>query len=503
MEESIKLSYEQGKSGSPSLLISISIGFSLFWMVFYTTLLYDPFIPLGEYKIGPAYPLAAAMLIGFAITDLTISKLCDFFSKEQGHKTMQAIVYTYGVLPSLVLLSHLVGNICLHPAFSLVAWFIMGIGLACMLALWSELLSAFTKGFASKAIAISACIGALLFFIASNMPVIVGVITLCVASPLSYTVLWLAEKEVPGAPYVPRAESLKRHKLTRPIDALNTLYGVVFGVSIYGLAKEEPSVMLFGLIALALAAGAAFMIPFLNKNTDRMMHGQVQKIIFPLLVIGLLPLSLMNKYITLACLLVIVTAYVCLTLVNLDSLYCLVKRYKTSTLYLVGRGHSPILVGVAAGYLIGYTATVTGVMKADYLSMISLVLVVLLSIFITIIKFDPDHLQIEHSQAEEAQAKRALEEQTREALEELQRAAAPEGGRWKAKCAYLAEKHGLSAREFEVFELLAKGRGTSYIQDRLYISPHTVKTHTYKIYKKLDVSSREELLTLIEKTHID
>ena len=53
-----------------------------------------------------------------------------------------------------------------------------------------------------------------------------------------------------------------------------------------------------------------------------------------------------------------------------------------------------------------------------------------------------------------------------------------------------------------MFVLLAKGRGTAYIQDKLYISPHTVKSHTYKIYRKLGVSSREELLTLVENADV-
>ena len=46
--------------------------------------------------------------------------------------------------------------------------------------------------------------------------------------------------------------------------------------------------------------------------------------------------------------------------------------------------------------------------------------------------------------------------------------------------------------------LLAKGRGIEHIQNKLYISGHTVKTHTYNIYKKMGIGSREELLDAIE-----
>ena len=73
-----------------------------------------------------------------------------------------------------------------------------------------------------------------------------------------------------------------------------------------------------------------------------------------------------------------------------------------------------------------------------------------------------------------------------------------EPGHWKACCATLAERYGLSPRETEVFYYLAKGRGIEHIQNKLFISSHTVKTHTYNIYRKMNVGSREELLDIIE-----
>ncbi len=46
--------------------------------------------------------------------------------------------------------------------------------------------------------------------------------------------------------------------------------------------------------------------------------------------------------------------------------------------------------------------------------------------------------------------------------------------------------------------LLAKGRGIEHIQNKLFISSHTVKTHTYNIYRKMGINSREELLDATE-----
>lgn len=63
----------------------------------------------------------------------------------------------------------------------------------------------------------------------------------------------------------------------------------------------------------------------------------------------------------------------------------------------------------------------------------------------------------------------------------------------------IAKEFGLSKRETEVFALLAKGRDTAYIQEKLFISSGTVCSHRDRIYRKLDVHSRQELLDLVEE----
>ena len=68
----------------------------------------------------------------------------------------------------------------------------------------------------------------------------------------------------------------------------------------------------------------------------------------------------------------------------------------------------------------------------------------------------------------------------------------------KEACALLAVKHDLSPREAQVFELLAHGRNTESIQERLYISKHTVRSHVSHIYTKLDVHSHQELIDYVE-----
>jgi len=54
---------------------------------------------------------------------------------------------------------------------------------------------------------------------------------------------------------------------------------------------------------------------------------------------------------------------------------------------------------------------------------------------------------------------------------------------------------GLSKREIEVLELVAKGTGNKTIADTLKISESTVKTHIQSIFQKLDVNDRTEAVT--------
>lgn len=62
----------------------------------------------------------------------------------------------------------------------------------------------------------------------------------------------------------------------------------------------------------------------------------------------------------------------------------------------------------------------------------------------------------------------------------------------------LAERHGLSNRESEILELWGTGHTSGFIEQQLFISKNTVKTHLTHIYAKIGVSSKEDLLQMIE-----
>lgn len=70
--------------------------------------------------------------------------------------------------------------------------------------------------------------------------------------------------------------------------------------------------------------------------------------------------------------------------------------------------------------------------------------------------------------------------------------------RLSKQCFDLKDAYGLSSRETEVMELIARGHSVAVIAEKLVISENTVRTHSKHIYTKLDIHSRQELLELLE-----
>jgi DNA-binding CsgD family transcriptional regulator len=52
------------------------------------------------------------------------------------------------------------------------------------------------------------------------------------------------------------------------------------------------------------------------------------------------------------------------------------------------------------------------------------------------------------------------------------------------------ERLGISKREYEVLTLIAKGMSNQEIADNLFVSLNTVKTHSSRLFEKLDVNRR-------------
>lgn len=68
-------------------------------------------------------------------------------------------------------------------------------------------------------------------------------------------------------------------------------------------------------------------------------------------------------------------------------------------------------------------------------------------------------------------------------------------------CNRVVERFGLTPREGDVLRLLARGRTSPVIQEKLFLSHNTVKTHVRHIYAKMDIHSQQELIDIVENAN--
>jgi DNA-binding CsgD family transcriptional regulator len=66
----------------------------------------------------------------------------------------------------------------------------------------------------------------------------------------------------------------------------------------------------------------------------------------------------------------------------------------------------------------------------------------------------------------------------------------------------IIQQLGISQRELEVLQLMAEGNSNQEIAEKLFLSLHTIKTHTSKLFEKLDVKRRTQAIEKAKRLNI-
>lgn len=178
---------------------------------------------------------------------------------------------------------------------------------------------------------------------------------------------------------------------------------------------------------------------------------------------------------------------------------------KTDFAKYIGFNRSILYFGMGCGLAIGFGLyTLAGNIPGFYILAIGGA-VVLLTIttlpffdeFAPYSKIETIDEAVEHEAEMEMQrAEDVLQEAEEQAPDDEEDA--PRNSPWRDRVSKIADECGLSERERDVFFYLAKGRNAAYIQQELWISIHTVKTHIANIYRKLGVHSIQEVLDMVD-----
>ena len=70
----------------------------------------------------------------------------------------------------------------------------------------------------------------------------------------------------------------------------------------------------------------------------------------------------------------------------------------------------------------------------------------------------------------------------------------------RTACAFLARQFGLTQREEEVLYYVSLGYSSKIAGEKLFVAPGTVQSHTKRIYTKLGVHSKQQLISLVDES---
>ena len=79
----------------------------------------------------------------------------------------------------------------------------------------------------------------------------------------------------------------------------------------------------------------------------------------------------------------------------------------------------------------------------------------------------------------------------------------PLGAARAADAILLAERHGLTARELQILELLVEGHSNARLANLLWVTEQTIKFHLSNIYRKLGVGNRVEAAHAAQAAGLD
>ncbi len=506
MEKSMSDDVSPRQAASSAFLLVAVGGFSLFWAVFLSMLMRNSFLDVDIENLWHHLVLRIALFVGFGLCSFVVSRTPEGVIGNRRRNVMTALVALFSIIAAVSSATYFITQTA-HPlGFDLIVWALAGAGLCCLFFLWVESVSAVSQASIVKCLALSVVCGCGFYLVINMLPSPFNIAMLAVCPLISLGILKALPRETErsSAEAIPLAESKKNAHMSWAFGAIYVVYGIVFGLGAGSVTQIAGDAVLFVGIAVLAALGALAAYAFMQRFAGRIAQSNMLRMVFPFLVIALVPMSFMSNVVYTLCNLLLLGAYVFVLLTSIAYELQTANKRRASYLFFIGRSQTALCVGLIAGYGLGLAASAAGAINLSVLSAIALGLVVLLAAFVTFSPTEPFVHGTENGEASPGSAGEAGSA----ASEDGTGAGDPSGegpargehepGHWKACCATLAERYGLSPRETEVFYYLAKGRGIEHIQNKLFISSHTVKTHTYNIYRKMNVGSREELLDIIE-----
>jgi DNA-binding CsgD family transcriptional regulator len=385
---------------------------------------------------------------------------------------------------------------------SCIAWCIVGVGIAALFGLWSDLVAVQKSGTLRAYIALSlllAAAQALWVMLLRDEVLQLFVFLIPLVSLVICYFLRRSSFLSKRMAHMNKKEAATKMTISWQ-SMLNTVaIGAIIGFSLSWLLHIKVSAVV--IIAISALSCLIDGVVLIDINTRKYFGENILMKVFPVTVLlGLLPMVFFDDTGRTLC-----AGFVCaigplFAIQGLGGCFEHIVLHRQSPPNTSGYGRLYSYLGICVGLLVGFAAFETGVF-GENTSAIFIISIVVCAVVITLFAMAENRFPIDEKAEAELlffQAEQILKENPDATPEDIDRELMKGKRVWKMRCDRVAQHYDLSSRQIEVFRLLAKGRNAEYITEELVISPHTTKAHIYSIYQKLGVHSRQELISLIE-----
>ncbi|MDR2493567.1 MAG: helix-turn-helix transcriptional regulator [Coriobacteriales bacterium] len=299
-----------------------------------------------------------------------------------------------------------------------------------------------------------------------------------------------AKLAAPGLYEVPTFHKLRvsRHKFLMRMSIPFLLFGMAFGLLCHqvftvptGQELDVGTLFMTTLLPCVISLVVVLVFVAMNRYTE---YEPYYRYIIPIL--GVLILSTTIQGVGASNSIFTFATYICFEFFMWVEFCVISHRYRISPILVTGVGRAFVVIGM---FLIQNLMSATPITARIAFSddMLHTFIVVALIVGYSLLPREGD-----------IRAMSILEKEVADTGQQEPATGDYRLKRFFARCGRIANQYLLSSRETEVFYLLAKGRNAAYIAKNLYISEGTVHTHTWRIYKKLDVHSQQELIDMVD-----
>lgn len=463
------------------IVIAGVLSLAFYWAWIFSTYSGCVLNPFGEERV-PAYLALLVCAAGSSAAGMLVAALvADRIEGMLGRPVVTlllAVLSALGCLPALLFRL----GVDLAPWQVVAPWVVANFASAFVYLLTGPFFVWLRRSKLSRCIALSFLFAALLYALAQLLAPLSGVVMVMLFPVASCACMHVARGHMAaGANAHVGAQELRggfaaRVRELRYFMPMTLIYTVSFGVVSCIVLMLASRIGLVYVIALSILVASVFLVAYSFTHRDHVDSERFRRFLLPLIAVAVLPFPYLPDIAKVVFLSAAVFGFTCFDAIGWGDLADEVRERDLRPYGYLSTATVVNFVGVFLGWGGGYLLITTlgdeglGVGFGVF----SCVVIVVLIVDLVVAGW--------HSERDSVQAAPAYEFQDV----------------WRDACLEVARSHGLSNQEERIFLMLARGRNQKFIADELYISSHTVKTHVYHIYKKLDIHSQQELVNVVD-----